>query len=142
MLDFVDLTGEPGPRFWKERMLPRGPRGPSRRRRQLARGRGLRPLGRKTSADRRRVGQGRQLARPHLRQPNASNAGIPGAKRWIARGRTCGVPGPRRTVPVREFSEGVSVGGVYQLIGNVWEWTHATFHGGDGAATTCSSTRR
>lgn len=31
------------------------------------------------------------------------------------------------TVPVRQYSEGVSVGGVYQLIGNVWEWTRGSF---------------
>ncbi|MDY0169266.1 MAG: SUMF1/EgtB/PvdO family nonheme iron enzyme [Thermoguttaceae bacterium] len=40
--------------------------------------------------------------------------------------------GPERIVSVREFTEGVSVGGVYQLIGNVWEWTSGTFRGIDG----------
>jgi iron(II)-dependent oxidoreductase len=35
---------------------------------------------------------------------------------------------PKRIVAVREFAEGASVGGVYQLIGNVWEWTDGDFH--------------
>jgi iron(II)-dependent oxidoreductase len=33
--------------------------------------------------------------------------------------------GRGRIVPVTEFADGVSVGGVHQLIGNVWEWTTA-----------------
>ena len=33
---------------------------------------------------------------------------------------------------VDEFAEGVSVGGVYQLIGNVWEWTLGDFDPGVG----------
>ncbi len=40
--------------------------------------------------------------------------------------------GPERIVPVREFADGVSVGGVYQLIGNTWEWTSGSFRGLDG----------
>lgn len=34
------------------------------------------------------------------------------------------------TVAVEEYPEGVSVGGVYQLIGNVWEWTLGDFDPG------------
>ncbi|HVC98575.1 MAG TPA: formylglycine-generating enzyme family protein [Pirellulales bacterium] len=41
--------------------------------------------------------------------------------------------GPGRTVPVAEYSSGVSVGGAYQLIGNVWEWTTGNFGAGDCA---------
>ena len=35
--------------------------------------------------------------------------------------------GPETLVDVDEFEEGVSVGGVYQLIGNVWEWNFDDF---------------
>ena len=35
--------------------------------------------------------------------------------------------GPQRTVPVTEFSAGASVGDIYQLIGNVWEWTTGVY---------------
>lgn len=31
------------------------------------------------------------------------------------------------TVPVDQFQDGMSVGGAYQLIGNVWEWTSSRF---------------
>jgi iron(II)-dependent oxidoreductase len=35
--------------------------------------------------------------------------------------------GPNRLVPVYDFADGVSANGVYQLIGNVWQWTDGTF---------------
>jgi gamma-glutamyl hercynylcysteine S-oxide synthase len=35
--------------------------------------------------------------------------------------------GPGDTVPVTKHAEGASVGGVRQLVGNVWEWTSASF---------------
>jgi iron(II)-dependent oxidoreductase len=38
--------------------------------------------------------------------------------------------GPGTTVPVDKYPEGASAGGVYQLIGNVWEWTAGDYGGG------------
>lgn len=35
--------------------------------------------------------------------------------------------GHGRTCSVYEYQEGMSVGGVYHLVGNVWEWTAGTF---------------
>ena len=36
--------------------------------------------------------------------------------------------GPNRIVAVTEFPSGASVGGIYQLVGNVWEWNANDFH--------------
>jgi iron(II)-dependent oxidoreductase len=35
--------------------------------------------------------------------------------------------GPDATLSVYEYPGGVSVGGIYHLIGNVWEWTTSNF---------------
>lgn len=35
--------------------------------------------------------------------------------------------GPGTTIPVKELAEGVSVGGIYHLVGNVWEWTRGDY---------------
>ena len=38
--------------------------------------------------------------------------------------------GPGSTAPVDQFPGGISVGGVYHLIGNVWEWTRGDLESG------------
>jgi iron(II)-dependent oxidoreductase len=42
--------------------------------------------------------------------------------------------GPGSTVSVFDLPDGVSVGGIYHLIGNVWEWTTSHFGVWDASA--------
>ena len=62
LLDFVDETGQPGPRYWIEGQYQAGEERQARGRCELVRSFGLRPLGRQAPADRCRMDQGRRLA--------------------------------------------------------------------------------
>jgi formylglycine-generating enzyme required for sulfatase activity len=131
VLDFVDKSGMPGPRLWNNGRYP-----PGKAKHPVigvswfeacayARWAGKRlptdaewvkaaswPVALGTSKRRQRRypwGQAMDRERANL---------------WSA---SCG-----GTVAVDEFAEGVSVGGVYQLIGNVWEWTLGDFDPGVG----------
>lgn len=124
--DFRDLTGSPGPRFW--------------RRGTFASGQDDHPV----------VGLSWFECAAYARW---SGKRLPGDSEWLRaaawpiplgdgklsqrrypwgdvmdRGR-CNVwgSGPGQVTAVRQFSSGVSVSGVYQLIGNVWEWTNGDF---------------
>lgn len=123
---FVDLTGAPGPRHWRNGHFPGG------------------------EDDHPVVGIGWHEAAAYARWAGKR---LPTDAEWVRaaawpialadgrcrqrrfpwgdtmdRGR-CNVwgSGPGRTVSVRQFSSGVSAGGVYQLIGNVWEWMSNDF---------------
>ena len=61
LLDFVDETGRPGPRFWIEGRIDER-RATAGRRRELVRSDRLRTLGRQADADRCRLDQGRRMA--------------------------------------------------------------------------------
>jgi gamma-glutamyl hercynylcysteine S-oxide synthase len=133
VLDFVDQTGHPGPRFWRK---------------------GAPPVG---EANYPVVGvcwyeawaysrwAGKRLATDAEWVKAASwpvsMAGHPLLERrypWgdaMDRGRAnLWGSGPGRTVSVDQFPLGVSVGGAQQLIGNVWEWTADTFSLDDAMA--------
>ncbi|MCX7428265.1 MAG: SUMF1/EgtB/PvdO family nonheme iron enzyme [Planctomycetia bacterium] len=131
MLDFVDLTGEPGPRFWKNGCYLEGREdhpvvGVSWHEAAAY----ARWVGKRLPTDAEWVKAASwpvptsQTERFQRRYPWGETMDRARANLWGS--------GAERTVAVREFAEGVSVGGVYQLVGNVWEWTHANFHGGAG----------
>jgi iron(II)-dependent oxidoreductase len=135
LLDFVDATGHPGPRYWRSGRYPRGQEhhpviGVSWYEAvAFARWVGKRLP---TDAEWVKAGswpvsiQGHPLLLRRYPWGEAMDRGR--ANLWGS--------GPGRTVSVYEFPGGVSVGGVHQLIGNVWEWTHDAFvpEGGEGLA--------
>lgn len=126
VLEFVDTSGAPGPRFWKKG--------------RFAKGEGDHPV----------VGISWYEAAAYARWVGKR---LPSEAEWV-KAASWPVPlsesqqcqrkfpwgdtmdrqrcnlwgsGPGHVVPVTEFASGASVGGVHQLIGNVWEWTSGTF---------------
>ncbi len=126
VLEFVDETGHPGPRFWQQGSYPRG------------------------LDDHPVVGISWYEAAAYARWVGKR---LPTDPEWVKAGawpvvREGGVPVQRRfpwgdsmdrdrahlwspdvtgTVPVDATPGGQSVGGIHQLVGNVWEWTSSPF---------------
>jgi gamma-glutamyl hercynylcysteine S-oxide synthase len=121
MGEFIDQSGQVGPRYWSGGKFPRG------------------------LDDHPVVGVSWYEASAYARWVGKR---LPSDAEWIKAGVwpvfTGGAPQQRRypwgdafdraranvwgaagnaTVPVDDFADGASVGGVYQLVGNVWEWT-------------------
>lgn len=126
MLDFVDKTGRPGPQFWREGCYLKG------RENQPVVGVNWYEaaayaawLGKRLPSDAEWVKAGSwpvtisKTSRFQRRYPWGDAMDRARANLWGS--------GPKKIVDVGEFAEGVSVGGVYQLIGNVWEWTSDDF---------------
>lgn len=132
ILDFVDSTGAPGPRYWKDG--------------KYAAGEGEHPVvgvsWYEASAYARWVGK-RLPSDPEWVKAGSWPVQVPGG-RPLQRKHPWGDTmdrnqanlwgsGPGKTVPVQQFNNGGTVGGVYQLIGNVWEWTTSNFGAWDAA---------
>lgn len=126
VLDFIDASGCPGPRFWKNGKFAKG------------------------AAEHPVVGVSWYEAAAYARWAGKR---LPSEAEWVKAGswpvplseeqqwqrkfpwgdtmdrQRCNLwgSGPGHLVAVTEYAAGVSVGGVYQLIGNVWEWTSGTF---------------
>jgi gamma-glutamyl hercynylcysteine S-oxide synthase len=122
VLDFVDSTGQPGPRFWKNGRYPAGEANlPVVGVCWYEAAAYARWVGKRLPTDAEWVKAGSWpvtlSSSTHLQRkyPWGDTMDRKKANVWGS--------GPSRIVPVDEFTEGVSVGGLYQLIGNVWEWT-------------------
>jgi iron(II)-dependent oxidoreductase len=122
VLDFVDQTGHPGPRFWRDGRYPRGEdHHPVVGVSWFEASAYSRWTGKRLPTDAEWIKAGSWpvaiSGHPLLerRYPWGEAIDHDRANLWSS--------GPGRTVPVDHFPGGVSVGGVQQLIGNVWEWT-------------------
>lgn len=126
VLDFGDETGHPGPRFWRKGCYPRGEhKHPVVGVSWYEAAAYARWVGKRLATDAEWIKAGSWPV---------ALAGHPLLQRrypWgeaMDRGRAnLWGSGPGRTVSVEDYPGGVSVGGVQQLIGNVWEWTAEAF---------------
>ena len=122
LLDFVDETGQPGPRYWEDGHYPSG-----EERRPVV---GIswyeasafaRWVGKRlpTDAEWTKAGAWPVESAPgriaQRRYPWGESFDIRRANLWGSN--------RKETVNVDEYPDGESVGGIHQLVGNVWEWT-------------------
>jgi iron(II)-dependent oxidoreductase len=126
VLDFVDKTGKPGPRFWIDGRCP-----PGKEDHPVV---GVcwyeaaaysRWVGRRLPTDAEWV----KAASWPVNIPPATSfqRKYPWGNTMERQRANLWGSGPADTAPIDAFSDGVSVGGVYHLIGNVWEWTADEF---------------
>jgi iron(II)-dependent oxidoreductase len=128
VLDFVDHTDQPGPKYWENGCYPDGlERHPVVGLSWYEAAAYARWIGKRLPSDAEWVKAGcwpvtlSNTARSQRRYPWGETMDRSKANLWGS--------GPNRTVPVDDYPAGVSVGGIYQLIGNVWEWTSSSFLG-------------
>ncbi len=133
VLDFVDQTGEPGPRFWKSGCYESGlDDHPVVGVSWYEASAYARWLGKRlpTDAEWAKAGawpvQVSPTSRVQRRYPWGDTMDRQRANLWGS--------GPEGTVAVDQYA-GVSVGGVSQLIGNVWEWTRGDFGHGNSVGS-------
>ncbi|MEE8452780.1 MAG: formylglycine-generating enzyme family protein [Thermoguttaceae bacterium] len=126
VLEMVDRTGMPGPRYWKDGcFLPDEKDHPVVGISWYEASAYARWIGKRLPSDAEWVKAGSwpvamsPTTRMQRKYPWGDTMNRTAANLWGS--------GPERIVPVDEFDLGVSVGGIYQLIGNVWEWTCGNF---------------
>jgi len=127
VLELVDRTGEPGPRFWREGCYAEGEENlPVVGVSWFEAAAYARWVGKRLPSDAEWVKSGSWPV--PLSDGDRQQRKYPWGATMDRRKANLWGSAPGRIVPVDEFGEGVSVGGVYQLIGNVWEWTASNFN--------------
>lgn len=122
LFHFVDQTGLSGPRFWKDGTYPSGQAkhpvvGVSWYEAQAY----SRWVGKRLPTDPEWVKAGAWPMPVHGGPP--AQRRYPWGDAWEPHRANVWASGLGKTCPVTDFSDGVSVAGVYDLVGNVWEWT-------------------
>lgn len=126
VLEFVDRTGCPGPRYWEEGSFRAGDENlPVVGISWYEAAAYARWVGKRLPSDAEWVKAGAWPVR--LSATARGQRCYPWGATMDRRKANLWGSGPGRVVSVYDFAEGVSVGGVYQLIGNVWEWTSGNF---------------
>ncbi len=126
VFDFVDQSQQPGPRFWSD-----GYCAPGEEKHPVV---GIcwyeaaafaRWSGKRLPTDAEWVKAGSWPVK--LSETQSSQRRFPWGDTMERTKANLWGSGPGTTVPVGELPESVSVGGVYHLIGNVWEWTRGDY---------------
>lgn len=128
VLEFVDRTDCPGPRYWEEGCYPLDKEDHPvvgvcwHEANAYARW-----VGKRLPSDAEWVKAGSWPV--PVSHDNRVQRKYPWGDMFAARCANTWHAGIGATVPVTEFADGVSVGGVHQMIGNVWEWTSSNMRG-------------
>ncbi len=122
LLDFVDQTGAPGPRYWSDAQYPSGEqRLPVVGVSWYEAWAYARWVGKRLPID---AGWTKAGAWPIEASPGRiAQRRYPWGESFDVRRAHLFGSNPRGPVPVDDYPGGMSVGGIHQLIGNVWEWT-------------------
>ena len=127
VLDFLDATGQPGPRYWRDGRCPVGKENhPVVGICWYEAAAYARWIGKRLPSDAEWV---KGACWPvHLGPTARLQRRFPWGNAMDRNRTNLWGSGPGTTTPVDDHAAGVSVGGVYQFIGNVWEWTTDDFH--------------
>ena len=131
VLDFVDSTGHPGPKYWADGRYADGQHDfPVVGVGAYEAAAYARWAGKRLPTDAEWVKAGSWPVR--LSNTNRLQRRYPWGDSMDRTKANLWGSGEGGIVSVQQFEDGVSVGGAYQLIGNVWEWTASKYEHNDG----------